>query len=301
MAVPTGGWEPVRWSVSGPGSVSADGLFTAGTSSGTALVTVALVRNPSISATSTISVGAGVNVSVNSLGGKIVVPRSRIKLTATVTGSSNTAVTWAVPSGSVAGTISADGTYTAPTAAGSFLVTARSAADPRKTANFTVTVASNARVLVNMSSGGSFTLNLRPDKAPGHVANFVSLVNEGFYDGIKFHRREDLDLSNAIPDFIVQGGDPLTKTLPLSDPSIGSGGPGYAIPFETNDLKHDQYALAMARSSGLDTAGSQFYLCQDAVHFLDGNYVVFGSVASGFTDVDALRVGDTISSMTTIP
>lgn len=301
LAVPTGGLEPVQWSVTGPGTVSTSGLFTAGSATGTATVRVAVVRNPSIFATSIISVGPGVTVDVNSLGSKVVVPRSRIRLTATVAGTSNLNVTWSVPGGSASGTIASDGTYTAPNAAGTYLVTARSQADPTKTDDFSITVAANASVRFNMTGGATFTLALRPDKAPGHVANFVSLVNEGFYDGIVFHRREDLSPSNSIPDFIVQGGDPLTKTLPLTDPSIGTGGPGYTIPFETNDLVHDQYALAMARSSGMDTAGSQFYLCQNAVHFLDGNYVVFGSVSAGTAAVDNLRRGDVITSAVTQP
>lgn len=301
LAVPVGGLEPVTWSATGPGSVTSSGLFTGGTTTGTATVRVALVRNPSIFGTSTISVGPGITVSINSIGSKVVVPRSRIKLTTTVGGTSNTNVTWSVPAGSSAGSVAGDGTYTAPTAAGSYVVTARSAADPTKFDSYSIVVSANANVTFTMSDSSTFTVALRPDKAPGHVANLVSLVNEGFYDGIVFHRREDLVTTNSIPDFIVQGGDPLTKTLPLSDPSIGTGGPGYTIPFETNDLLHDQYALAMARSTGRDTGGSQFYLCQNAVHFLDGNYVVFGSVSSGTTAVDNLRRGSVITTAVTAP
>ncbi|MEX0912650.1 MAG: peptidylprolyl isomerase, partial [Gemmatimonadota bacterium] len=75
------------------------------------------------------------------------------------------------------------------------------------------------------TSKGTFRIELFPEEAPGTVANFKKLVGDGFYDGIAFHR--------VIPDFVVQGGDPLTKELPLESHRVGSGGPGYTIPCET--------------------------------------------------------------------
>ncbi|MER3496784.1 MAG: peptidylprolyl isomerase, partial [Armatimonadota bacterium] len=95
---------------------------------------------------------------------------------------------------------------------------------------------------------GEIIVALHPSEAPNTCANFVSLINESFYDGIIFHRYE--------PGFVVQGGDPLTKTLPLTDPSIGTGGPGYTIPFESNNLRNEKYSLAMARAQDLNSGGS---------------------------------------------
>jgi cyclophilin family peptidyl-prolyl cis-trans isomerase len=156
---------------------------------------------------------------------------------------------------------------------------------------------------------GSITIELDAAKAPKTVANFVKLVSMGFYDGLRVHRVE--------AGFVVQAGDPLTKGLsgpelkaildrrqagaPKStDPAIGTGGPGWTIPFEKNDLLHDRGVIAMARSQDPDSAGSQFYITLGPAHFLDGSYVVFGKVTQGMDVVDRLAVGDKIVSATVI-
>ena len=82
---------------------------------------------------------------------------------------------------------------------------------------------------------------------------------------------------------------------------IGTGGAGYTIPFEANSLLHEHYSLGMARSQDLDSGGSQWYICLNALPELDGNYVVFGKVASGESVVDALRRGDKITRAVVIP
>lgn len=301
-AVPTGGIEPVKWTVVGGsvnGSISSDGVYTAPNAAGTYTITVALARDPSVSASKTITVQPLMSLSGTT--GKTILPLSKIKLSAVVNAFDNQAVNWAPLDG---GSVSSDGTFTAPAAAGTYRVQATSKVSTSTSAIISVPVVSTGkfRMVVNTPSttNGIVEVNLRTDVAPNTCANIASLANSGYYDGIYFHRYEDL---NGAPPtgFIIQGGDPLTKTLSLSDPSIGTGGPGYTINFETTGLLHDQYAVAMARSTGLDTAGSQFYICLDPVPALNGNYCVFGSVTTGQTIASELRRGSRIMSATIIP
>ena len=140
---------------------------------------------------------------------------------------------------------------------------------------------------------GSFTAELYDQDAPGTVANFEKLVGEGYYDGIVFHR--------VIPDFVVQGGDPLTKELPMTDRRIGTGGPGYTIKCETagNPRKHEVGALSMAHA-GRDTGGSQFFivLSEQNTRHLNGVHTVFGQVVEGLDVVKTLANGDRMESVT---
>jgi peptidyl-prolyl cis-trans isomerase B (cyclophilin B) len=119
------------------------------------------------------------------------------------------------------------------------------------------------------------------------VENFKRLVGDGFYDGIVFHR--------VIPDFVVQGGDPLTKELPVTHPRVGSGGPGYTIKCETrgNPHKHEVGSLSMAHA-GRDTGGSQFFivLSEANTRHLNGVHTVFGKVVEGIDVVNQLQKGD---------
>jgi peptidyl-prolyl cis-trans isomerase B (cyclophilin B) len=134
---------------------------------------------------------------------------------------------------------------------------------------------------------GTFTAELYRKEAPIAVENFTSLAKSGFYDGIVFHR--------VIPEFVVQGGDPLTKELPLSHPRIGTGGPGHQIKCETqgNPHRHTEGALSMAHA-GKDTGGSQFFivLSEPNTRHLDGVHTVFGKVVEGMDVVRQLERGD---------
>jgi peptidyl-prolyl cis-trans isomerase B (cyclophilin B) len=134
---------------------------------------------------------------------------------------------------------------------------------------------------------GTFTAELYPNEAPGTVANFEKLVGEGYYDGVVFHR--------VIPDFVVQGGDPLTKQYPLDDRRVGSGGPGYRIKCETqgNPHRHELGSLSMAHA-GKDTGGSQFFivLSEENTRHLNGVHTVFGKVTEGIEVVKQLARGD---------
>ena len=138
-------------------------------------------------------------------------------------------------------------------------------------------------IAVFTTNKGTIRVQLDGKGAPIHVGNFVELAQKGFYNGLTFHR--------YVPGFVIQGGDPKGN---------GTGGPGYSIKQEytTNpNNSHEDGALAMARSSMPDSAGSQFYFCLGEQHFLDPNYTVFGQTLEGFETIAALRQGDTIESI----
>ena len=123
---------------------------------------------------------------------------------------------------------------------------------------------------------GDIKIRFFSDKAPGHVENFKTLARKGFYDGTTFHR--------IIPGFMIQGGDPHSKDdNPSND---GTGGPGYNIKAEFNDMPHRRGIVSMARSSSPDSAGSQFFIVVKDSNFLDGKYTAFGEVIEGMEVVD---------------
>lgn len=155
-------------------------------------------------------------------------------------------------------------------------------------------IAAKPRVVLD-TSRGPITLELDATAAPLHVNSFLYLTGKGFFNGTKFHRHADLAGDGT--GFIIQGGDPLTKSS-ATEEFAGRGGPGYEIPREFNDLKHDKLTLAAARSQNPDSAGSQFYIVQGPVHFLDPNYTVFGKVVSGADAALKLSAGDVIKSVT---
>jgi len=118
---------------------------------------------------------------------------------------------------------------------------------------------------------GAIEIELFDDDAPETVANFRKLAEDGFYDGVIFHR--------VIPDFMIQGGDPT---------GTGTGGPGYTFADEFNDHPVERGALAMA-NAGPNTNGSQFFIVTaDACPWLDGKHTVFGKVTGGMDVIDAI-------------
>ena len=129
---------------------------------------------------------------------------------------------------------------------------------------------------IELEKGGKIEIEFFDKEAPGTVANFEKLANEGFYNGLNFHR--------VIPGFVAQGGCPH---------GTGTGGPGYTIKCETkgNPHKHQKGALSMAHA-GKDTGGSQFFICYDAFPHLDGVHTVFGQVVEGQEYVDQIQPGD---------
>lgn len=135
----------------------------------------------------------------------------------------------------------------------------------------------NPIVTFEMENGKTFKAQLYPEIAPNTVNNFISLVSEGFYDGIIFHR--------VIKGFMIQGGDPE---------GTGVGGPNYSIKGEftsngfKNDLKHDKGVLSMARTMMPDSAGSQFFIMHAKAPHLDGEYAAFGKVIEGLDVIDEI-------------
>lgn len=147
--------------------------------------------------------------------------------------------------------------------------------------------------VVTMEKGGEIVLEFFPADAPKHVENFITLAGKGFYDSQRVHRVD--------PGFVVQFGDPKSKTLPMDHPEMGTGGPGYTIKAEFNKRPFDRGILGMARTQDPDSAGSQVYVMLGNAHFLNGQYTAFGRVASGMDVVDKIKVGDRIKSVKIVP
>ena len=123
---------------------------------------------------------------------------------------------------------------------------------------------------------GDVTIKLRPDLAPQHVARIVELANDGFYDGVVFHR--------VIPGFMAQGGDPTGTGMKGSDKPD--------LPAEFSKEPHKRGTASMARAQSPNSANSQFFICFDDARFLDGQSTVWGVVESGLEHVDALPKGE---------
>jgi peptidylprolyl isomerase len=137
-------------------------------------------------------------------------------------------------------------------------------------------MADGDRLTLSLDSGGDVVIRLRPDLAPGHVARITELAEQGFYDGVVFHR--------VIPGFMAQGGDPT-----------GTGTSGSHLPnlkAEFSSEPHTRGACSMARTSDPNSANSQFFICFDDATFLDRQYTVWGNVESGMEHVDALPKGE---------
>lgn len=139
-------------------------------------------------------------------------------------------------------------------------------------------VQATIRVSIKGEEIGDIVLKFFPDVAPQHVENFVSLAKKQFYDGTTFHR--------VIPGFMIQGGDPNSKTP--NREMHGMGGPGYQIKAEFNSTPHKRGVVSMARSNDPDSAGSQFYICVADSHFLDWKYTAFGEVVNGMDVADTV-------------
>lgn len=125
---------------------------------------------------------------------------------------------------------------------------------------------------------GKIEIKFFPEVAPNHVDNFINLASKGFYNGTTFHR--------VIPGFMIQGGDPNSKSPDRS--KHGMGGPGYTLKAEFNNIPHKRGIVSMARAGHPDSAGSQFFICTSDATFLDRQYTVFGEVVSGMDVVDKI-------------
>lgn len=138
-------------------------------------------------------------------------------------------------------------------------------------------MAQNPIVTITMENGDIMKAELYPEIAPTSVNNFISLIQKNFYDGLIFHR--------VIKGFMIQGGCP---------DGTGMGGPGYTIKGEfsrngfTNDLKHTEGVLSMARAMHPDSAGSQFFIMHKTSPHLDGSYAAFGKIVEGMDIVNKI-------------
>ncbi len=128
---------------------------------------------------------------------------------------------------------------------------------------------------VLMAKGGEFVIQLYPDKAPITVNSFVFLANQGFFNGVTFHR--------VIPGFMAQGGDPT---------GTGSGGPGYSFVNELNDLTFDKAGVVAMANSGQNTNGSQFFITFAPYAGSESDYTIFGQVISGMDVVNGINPRD---------
>lgn len=135
-------------------------------------------------------------------------------------------------------------------------------------------------IAILKTSLGNITLELFPGAAPKHVNSFLNLSKTGFYDGTIFHR--------IVKDFVIQGGDPTTKNNTQKD-KWGTGGPGYTIDAEFNDIPHERGIISMARTGDPNSAGSQFFIVTKDARFLDNQYTVFGRVIDGMETVDKIQ------------
>jgi len=138
-------------------------------------------------------------------------------------------------------------------------------------------MAENVDVKITMTGGGEIELELYPDIAPETVANFKSLVEEGFYDGLTFHR--------IIKGFMIQGGDPLGNGMGGSDKNIKGE---FKMNGFDNPLKHTRGVISMARSQMPNSASSQFFIMHEDAPHLDGSYAAFGKVTKGIEIVDEI-------------
>ncbi len=131
--------------------------------------------------------------------------------------------------------------------------------------------------LVLETTQGRVVIELRPDLAPNHVERIKELAEQGFYDGVVFHR--------VIDGFMAQTGDPT---------GTGRGGSGKNLKAEFSKAPHERGTVSMARANHPDSADSQFFICFDDAHFLDGKYTVWGRVIEGMENVDKIKRGEPV-------
>ena len=131
--------------------------------------------------------------------------------------------------------------------------------------------------MVLETTQGRVVIELRPDLAPNHVARIKELAGQGFYDGVVFHR--------VIEGFMAQTGDPK---------GTGRGGSGKNLKAEFSNAPHERGTVSMARANHPDSADSQFFICFDDAHFLDGKYTVWGRVIEGMENVDQIKRGEPV-------
>lgn len=287
-------WEVVGGAANG--SVSNSGLYSAPSTPGTYQVRAYFKNDTAKVATATIKVATSVSVTVLPTTVKDVYGfGEKVRFTVDVAGADPSRLTWSVSPSTA--TVDNNGQFTASQTSALYTVTATvNTTRSSVSGKYLVLVSDTPVVKLNFLNKGDVYVRMAAAEAPNTTTNFINLASSGFYDGTYMHRYGP---DEGQPAFI-QGGDPNTKTLPLSDPSIGTGNPGYTINYEANALLHETGSIAMARSASRDSAGSQFYICQENIPAFDGNYVVFGKVVGGLDVAKALRRGDKLVKATVL-
>lgn len=149
-------------------------------------------------------------------------------------------------------------------------------------------------MVVDVAGRGKIDILLRTDVAPKTTAHIIKLAEGGFYNGQKFFRV----VKDPRP-FLIQVGDPGSRTKKMDDPTLGSGGSGAKIPYEDTGLSNNKGMVGLATPKDKrDEGDSQFYILLDNSRFLDGSYTVFGQVMSDMNTVQAVELGDQVTSVT---
>jgi cyclophilin family peptidyl-prolyl cis-trans isomerase len=148
-------------------------------------------------------------------------------------------------------------------------------------------------MVVTVEGRGEVQIRLHTAQAPKTTAQIVRLARQGFYDGQRFFR-----VVKEPKPFLVQTGDPASRSKPMGDPSLGQGGSGTRVPYEDSGFPNVDGAVGLSTlPNDRDSGDSQFYILLGPARFLDGSYTVFGQVASGMSVVKSIEVGDRITSV----
>lgn len=150
---------------------------------------------------------------------------------------------------------------------------------------------SGPQIQVTLSGGKSFVITTDPKVAPKTVKAIIALVKSGYYNGQMFHRVED---------WVIQWGDPQSKTLQLGDPRLGSGGTGHPLPFEGSSVKFERGVVGVASTGSRVGGDSQLFVLTKDARYLDRDYAVLGKVTSGMNVVDHIQLGERISKISLI-
>lgn len=151
-------------------------------------------------------------------------------------------------------------------------------------------------MVVEIENRGRVTIQLHTQEAPRTTAHIIALARDGFYDGQSFYR-----VVREPKPFLIQTGDPGSKTKSAADPSLGTGGSGTRIPYENSGFSNEEGAVGLSTLPGdRDSGDSQFYILLGEAKFLDGSYTVFGRVTEGMDVVRSVQLGDKVTSVTIV-
>lgn len=297
------GGGTVTWSVDGGsanGTVTSSGVYTAPATQGTYTVRATV---GDLAATKAIAVTNGIAIALTSTATPpLTIPKSQLVFAATVTGAPDKTVLWSVTDASnnvVTSAIASDGTFTAPTDPGTYTVVGTAEADSVKRVSATVQVVANANVRLTWTtySGlplGDVVFSLLTSTAPNTSANFVTLIDKGFYTGLRIHREQVS---------VLQFGSPLSRNATLADlignsPTFTSTPSTTSVPYESSGQSNLKYTLGAASTFDGGPAGDQVYINVADNPGFDNRYDAFGKATTATQGViDTLHAGDTITAV----